>query len=156
MIAKACFFIWKKLNCKYMLYINILFQENAASRDKLLKVSNNTISVRKKTHFSVDTSPRNSAAAGKAVTQYAMPASQAELQLNDRNAVNVRFFLKKKLSPLQTHESIVSEAQFKKFFILWKNHALFSRYSILCNFTYTVKFNVCKMMCISTCGRMLF
>ena len=55
-------------------------------------MSNNSIPVRKRTDFSVDASPRNGAAAGKAVTQYAAPTSPALLQLNDRNAINVRLF----------------------------------------------------------------
>lgn len=44
-------------------------------------MSNNSIPVRKRTDFSVDASPRNGAAAGKAVTQYAAPASPALSQL---------------------------------------------------------------------------
>ena len=55
-----------------------------------------------------------------------------------------------------TSQNVLSEAQVKNFFILWKSYAPFSRYSSFCIFNHLMIYQICDVMSISIWDRVHF
>ena len=55
-----------------------------------------------------------------------------------------------------TSQNVLSEAQVKNIFILWKYYAPFSRYSSFCIFNHRMIYQICYIICISTWDRVHF
>ena len=55
-----------------------------------------------------------------------------------------------------TSQNVLSEAQVKNIFILWKYYALFSRYSSFCIFNHRMIYQICDVISIITWDRVHF